>query len=231
MPLGGNILNTARSNPSLEQVLKSLIAEVLKGRAALEIAVGLSEGDPVVLSAAPVFFGMAYDGNLELAQLYAARLYDRNADAVDVDVLLELAEKNAGLARRGQPSEVRAMIATSRAKVESLKIPLASFKKRRDEALAHLSLESVLNPGGLKQTAPLSLAELQQVFDETEKILQQVDSLFRGISGELKYLGHDDYKTVLNLVTDAKCAQADNYEKEFGIPCEWPLPAKCAKRK
>ena len=47
---------------------------------------------------------MAYDGNLELAQLYAARLYDRNADAVDVDVLLELAEKNAGLARRGQPS-------------------------------------------------------------------------------------------------------------------------------
>ena len=89
----------------------------------------------------------------------------------------------------------------------------------------------MLNPGGLKQTAPLSLAELQQVFDETEKILQQVDSLFRGISGELKYLGHDDYKTVLNLVTDAKCAQADNYEKEFGIPCEWPLPAKCAKRK
>ena len=84
------------------------------------------------------------------------------------------------------------MIATSRAKVESLKIPLASIKKRRDEALAHLSLESVLNPGGLKQTAPLSLAELQQVFDETEKILQQVDSLFRGISGELKYLGHDD---------------------------------------
>ena len=78
MPLGGNILNTARSNPSLEQVLKNLIAEVLKGRAALEIAVGLSEGDPVVLSAAPVFFGMAYDGNLELAQLYAARLYDRN---------------------------------------------------------------------------------------------------------------------------------------------------------
>ena len=99
---------------------------------------GLSEGDPVVLSAAPVFFGMAYDGNLELAQLYAARLYDRNADAVDVDVLLELAEKNAGLARRGKQSEVRAMIATSRAKVESLKIPLASIKKRRDEALGHV---------------------------------------------------------------------------------------------
>ena len=36
---------------------------------------------------------------------------------------------------------MRAMIATSRAKVESLKIPLASIKKRRDEALAHLSLE------------------------------------------------------------------------------------------
>ena len=43
------------------------------------------------------------------------------------------------------------MIATSRAKVESLKIPLASIKKRRDEALTP-SLESVLNPGGLKQT-------------------------------------------------------------------------------
>jgi hypothetical protein len=220
-----------RPSPSLEQVIKSLIAEVLKGRAALEIAVGLSKADPVVLSAAPVFFGMAYDGNLELAQLYAARLYDHNAEAIDVEVLLDLAERTAGLARRGKPSEVRAMIATCRAKVQSLKVPLASIKKRRDEALAHLALESVLNPGSLKQTAPLTLAEIQQVFDETEKILQQVDSFFRAISGQLRYLGHDDYTMVLDLMSDAKCAQADNYEKAFGEPPNWPLPAKCAKRK
>lgn len=63
--------------PSLEQVMKGLIAEILKGRQALRIAVGLSGADQVVLNAAPVFFGMAYNGNPELAQMYAAKLYNK----------------------------------------------------------------------------------------------------------------------------------------------------------
>jgi HEPN superfamily AbiU2-like protein len=219
--------------PSLEQVMKGLIAEVLKGRQALAIAVGLRGADQVVLDVAPVFFGMAYDGNIELAQMYAAKLYDKtkNPQPITVATLLSIAEQHPELFKKGTESEVLKAAKECRNLVANLEVPLASIKRRRDEALAHLDAKSVMNPGGLKRTAPLTITEIEKIFHDTETILKKMDYLFRATIGDLKYLGHDDYQTVIDLIADAKCAQADQYEKEFGIPCEWPLPAKCARVK
>ena len=147
-----------------------------------------------------------------------------------VMTLLSIAERHPELFKKGARGEVLAAAKECRKLMTSLQGPLASIKRRRNEALAHLDARSVISPGGLKQTAPLTIAEIEKIFDNTEGILQKIDYLYCATVGDLKYLAHDDYKTVLDLMADAKCTQAEKYEK-VGIPCEWPLPAKCAKRK
>ncbi len=52
------------------------------------IAKGLLNTDPVLLDGARTFFGLTIDGNLELAQMAIASLYDRTRGAVTIPVML-----------------------------------------------------------------------------------------------------------------------------------------------
>jgi hypothetical protein len=217
--------------PTIIQILGSLVDEILRGKTALGIAEGLTAADPVVLEAAPVFFWFTRDGLLELAQMYAAKLYDAHKNAVTVLTLLAIAEQQAGSFQNGQPREVRAAIAKAKTQIAGMNIPLASITKRRNEALAHLAPKSVVNRTGLNVTANLTVADLRTVFSETEKIVRTMDTLYSGVTGELRYLGQDDYEAVLDFVAAGKCAEAADYERLSGEKCFWPLPAKCPDRK
>jgi len=52
---------------------------------------------------------------------------------------------------------------------------------------------SAVKQGELEQTAPLTIANLQKVFDKTESILRKLDRFYSGLVGEVKYMGEDDY--------------------------------------
>jgi hypothetical protein len=217
--------------PTIGQMLASLIDEVMRGKTALGIANGLTAADPVVLLVAPLFFYLTRDGLLELAQMYAAKLYDTHRYAITVKTLLDESARQTAAFENRQPSDVLAAIADCHTRIAGIQAPLSSIKKRRDEVLAHLDANSVTNITALNTTASLTIADLVRVFDETEKILRRIDTLYSHTCGELKYLGSDDYKQVLDLIADAKCAEAAEYEKMSGEPFTWPLPAKCAKPK
>lgn len=212
--------------PTIDQMLDSLKKEVLAGRASLGIAVGLREADPVVLQTAPTYFGLTHDGCLEISQIYAAKLYDTTSGAITIKSLLSAAQQQIESFKNGKPKEIAIAVSKARAEIGNLKEPLESIRKRRNESLAHLDPNSVMNPLDLSTTAKLTIPDLERVFDGTEKILLDISSLYDGTSGELKFLGGDDYTMALNYIADAKNAQADKYEAEFKEP--WPnrRPAK-----
>ncbi|MGA7623815.1 MAG: hypothetical protein WB630_23605 [Candidatus Acidiferrales bacterium] len=82
--------------PSLEQIMNGLIGEVRVGKAVLRIAIGLNYADPDAWAVAPVFFGPSRHANLEVAQMYMAKLYDKltkKKTPVTIRTLLNLAEK------------------------------------------------------------------------------------------------------------------------------------------
>jgi hypothetical protein len=79
--------------------------------------------------------------------------------------------------------------ATRQTATASLKAPLASINRRRDETLAHFAPISVVKPGELMQTAPWTIANLQEILDKTGSILRKLDHFDGGIVGKVKYMG------------------------------------------
>ncbi|MFZ0886018.1 MAG: hypothetical protein WAN14_21630 [Candidatus Acidiferrales bacterium] len=219
------------SMPATQQVINRLINELMRGKTALQIAIGLRAGDAVVLQLAPVFFGLTIDGNLELAQIYASRMYDTHRGTITINALIDRCEEGAKSFDHGTEEQVLAAVSWCRGAVESIQITLEAIRKRRNKALAHLDPRFVANPTYLNTEAALTIPDLTKVFEQTEKILQRIDAVHSGTIGELKYLGHDDYQVVLDLVADAKCAEAAEFEKLYGEKITWPIPAKCKKQK
>jgi hypothetical protein len=217
--------------PTLDQILSAISQQVMHGKTALGIAQGLIAADRVVFNAAPVFFAFTSDANLELAQNYAARLYDSHAKAITVNTLLAESKRQRTTFKRGKPDDVLAAVAMSHALIASLKAPLEAIRKRRNEVLAHLDPATVINPQGLNTTAKLTIIDLVKVFSDTEKIVLTIDSLYSGVFGELRYLGEKDYTAVLDHIADSICAKAEEFEKLSGEPWTFPLPEKCADHK
>lgn len=202
----------------------------MAGRTALRIALGLRQADYVVLSVAPVFFGAVMDRFLEVAQLHAARLYDRTGDSVTVHTLLTEASKHPKDFPRGDVQSVCKAVAKAHTQIALLAIPLKFIKTRRNEGIAHLDPRSVVSPGSLKQTAPITFAELEKIFDVTAAILLDFWKLLDGTCAPLVYLSDDDYTVVLGHIEKELCARADDYEKTNGEAPPWPVPAKYVSR-
>lgn len=215
--------------PTVQQIIDRLINELIRGKTALQIAIGLRAGDPVVLQLAPVFFGLTIDGNLGLAQMYAAKMYDTHEGTVTINALIRRCEEEATAFNHGTEEQVLAAVSWCRNAVDSIQTTLKAIRKRRNEALAHLDPRFVANPTYLNAAAALTIPDLTAAFEQTERILQRIDAVHSGTIGALKYLGHDDYKVVLDLVADAKCTEAAEFEKLYREKITWSLPAKCKK--
>jgi hypothetical protein len=92
-----------------------------------------------------------------------------------------------------------------RAIITSLEALLASVKTRRNECFAHPDANSVGNPVGLTRTAPLSMADPQTIFDQTENILRKMGRFQSGLAAETFFLEQDDDQTVLKIIAEANC--------------------------
>ena len=218
--------------PTLKQILDALKNQVLVGKSYLALAKGLLQADPVILQAAPTFFGLTMDGSLELAQMAIARLYDKTSGAVTVQKMLGRAALEIASFQRGTKQEVSEAIANSEKVVVELEPVLAAIRQRRNEWLAHLDPRTVADPKALAAQAKLTVPDLERAFRETEEMLVKLSCFYDGTFGDLEFIGGDDYETALDWIRRAKCASIENYEREFGAG-SWtgPRPKDCSRGK
>jgi len=185
----------------------------------------LLAADPVLLQqVAPTFFGLTVDGCLELAQMAVARLYDKTRGAVTIRSMLHDAAGQPAACQNATPTEAAHSIFRSVQAVIALQPILDSIRKRRNVWLAHLDPETVANPQALAAEARLTLPDLERAFQQSEKILVELGSLYEGVFGELEFIGQDDYQVALELIRAAKCVFIENYKREFGHPFTGPRP-------
>lgn len=214
----------ASSKPTIGQILARLRHEVLFGRAYLTIAKGLAEADPVVLQASQTFFGLTLQASLQMSQMLAAKLYDKTKGSVTIRLLLNEALSKAGTFKHGTASQVCAAVKGASLRVAGLDSILASVEVRRNQAIAHLDPRSVADPAGLAVRAKLTFADLEKVFSETGRILNEISVLWDDTSAVMELIGSDDFKSALELIADAKHAQVDRWESEFKEPCPFRRP-------
>ena len=203
--------------PTLKQVLDTLKRQVLVGKSFLGIAKGLLGADPVILDGARTFFGLTLDGSVELAQMAIARLYDKARNTVTVRTMLYQAANEIDLFQRGEHQQKCDGILKSAHRVIDLQPILDAIRVRRNKWLAHLDPDTVRDPAALATKAKLSIPDLDLAFQETEKILLELSSLYEGVIGELQFLGGDDYKVALDWIRKAKCAYIERFEREHGV--------------
>ena len=197
-------LREALGKPTFKQVLDALKGQILGGKSYLGIAQGLLSADPVLLDGARTFFNLTIGGNLELAQMAVARMYDRTRGAVTIPAMLVRAKSEIGSFQRGSHTEIMQAITKAEAAVTGLQAVLKSMHTRRNEWLAHLDPRTVSDSAALAIKAKLTIPDLEHALKETEEIVLEMSSLYEGVIGDLHYLGEDDYKSALNWIRKAK---------------------------
>ncbi len=95
--------------------------------------------------------------------------------------------------------------------------------------MAHLDPRTVRDPERFSTVAPLTVPELSKVLSETGQIISEINVTYRGVASNYEFLDVGDYEMALSLISDAKCAQVEKYEKEFGIPAPFDRPRNCPK--
>lgn len=216
----------ANVKPTIDQLLTSLIHEVLCGKAYLEIAKGLAGADPVVLSTSRTFFGLTLQASLQMSQMFAAKLYDKKAGTITVISLLHAAEFYAGVFKHGTQQEVCDAVKGAQKRMAELLPILTAVRNRRNQAIAHLDPKTVTEPKALETEAKLTVKDLEKIFAETGAILNEFSRLWKDTTAVMEFIDDDDYTMALDLIADAKHAQVDKYEAEFKQPCPFPRPKK-----
>jgi hypothetical protein len=168
------------SKLELEHILKALMTQIVFARAHLKIARVLGDADPVVIATAPTFFGLTRDAHLQAAQMYTAKLHDKNRDSVTLRTALQTAERVAGTFEYASASEVRASIASLESQITHLETTLMAIQKRRNEYLAYVAERTIIDPASLNAEAPLTLDDLDHVLVETGDMINEISQLFRG---------------------------------------------------
>lgn len=215
--------------PSLQEILTSLITEVVWGRTHLKIAKAIRAADPAVIHTAPTFFGLTCDAHLDAAQLYAAKLHDKTRGSITIKSALDEAERIAGTFSDSSAQEVRRTIASAKAQLVDFEKTLSSIETRRNEYLAHVDPQTILDPTALNDRAALTIDELEHLFVETGNILNDISQLRDGTLSVLELADSEDYTTAFRLIAEAKCAQAEEFERQFKEPWPYERPAICRK--
>jgi HEPN superfamily AbiU2-like protein len=213
--------------PTIEQIISTLMNQVVVGKAHLAVAKGLANSDPVVLNAATVFFGMSIDAHLYSSQMYAARLHDRDPKAVTVKTLLKRADEEAGTAKYGSASDVRAAVTSSEKTLSEIEESLDALTTWRNVRLAHTDPLTINDPVKVAADIGPHFPDLETIFDRTGDIVNKFSRLYQNIGSILEILDQTDYETVVEFISEVKCERIRRYEAEFGRPAPFPRPKGC----
>ena len=215
-------------HPPLAESLKSLYDEVLIGRAHLTIAQGLAKchnEDPPITNVAPAFFGLSITAHLEAAQLYAAKLFEKNSkESLSLVSMLEHIENTPSILTGVSEERALEIVQSCRALISGVVDRLTPLRVRRDKILAHLDRETVTDPAKITVRAELYFKDLERFFQVAAVGVSRISGRQLFDDEQVRLMNESDYEQAIRRIGEAKHAEAAKYEHEFGVPCDWPLP-------
>ena len=215
----------------LQQIVNSLISEVVFGRTHLKLAKAIRTADPAVVHTARTFFGLTHDAHINAALMYAAKLHDKSHGTITIRSALDAAQRVAGTFVHATAENVRKILSLAEAQLSQFERTLSAIEARRNQYLAHLDPKMVLDPTEIDAQATITIDELDSLFVETGNILNDISQTHHGVFSGLELIDADDYENALRLIAEAKCAQADEYEEEFKEPWPHERPQICRAEK
>jgi hypothetical protein len=188
------------NGPSLPQeqfetALNRLVESVVLGRASVEIGRGLSARvleDPVIAHVSPTFWGTTISAHLDVAQLIAFKLFDKQSNALSIAYLLEQAVGNAAAFSNATPSQVTAIISTARTQVSNLESHLMPIREKRNRIIAHADSTIVRDPEKLAKVTQVTFSDLNAIFGTAGDILNEISVAYRDSSPSWPLIGGDD---------------------------------------
>jgi hypothetical protein len=222
----GEKMNDAERK-QFDKMLARLTEMVVLGKAHVAIGRGIAEeagGDPVIAQVAPTFWGMTLTAHLDMAQLLAYKLFDTQGNAMTIEGLLATAEEHCSAFEHAAPEEVQAIVQIARVQIGNLDRPLKLVRAKRNRILAHSDPTIITDPARLEKEVKVTLPDLNQIFFVAGSVLNEISRVFKDTTSIMEIIGGKDYKSVIDLVSDAKSAQVDAWEKEFSEPCPFPRP-------
>lgn len=218
----------------LGKALDRVIETVVLAKAHLKISRDLGRTlheDPAILHVAPAFWGLSLNAHLDAAQLYAAKLFDKRPGTISIEHLLETVEQLKDQFPHGTPEQMEEVVQRARAQIADLRTQhLSKIAAKRNRVLAHMDQKIVADPEKFAKDVQVAVPDLIAVFGTAESVLNELTERLRDASQWFDLLGTDDYRSVVKLVADAKCAQIRDYESRHG---RWPddhvRPKKCPK--
>jgi hypothetical protein len=223
---GGVMARTFR--PDLKLLLRALANEVINGTAHLRIVTGLRDADPVVLGTASYFFGLTIRAHLEAAQMYAAKLFDISRGAETIHTLVAAAEQNTQLFGNGNPREVDMAVRAACQRIKRLDPVMRAVRSRRNKVLAHLAPETVRDPVKVARDARLTLKDLSKILDTAGRIVNLISMLYSNEAHLIRFPFDDDYKLVLERITESECSRIRKYENEGKAKWVGARPKSCS---
>jgi hypothetical protein len=216
-----------------ESSLAKLIESVLFGKAHVVIGRGLSAkvmADPVIAHTAPTFWGMTIYAHFDMAQLIAFKLFDEQRNALTIEYLLDRAAEHPEVFPKGTAEQVAAIVGIAREQISNLSIHLIPIRAKRNRIIAHADSTIVRDPERLAKDTQVTFSNLNAIFETAAGALNEISVAYRDVSPLWPLLGDDDFEVAVQLIVDAKHAQVDQYEKEFGPPAPFQRPTSQRSR-
>ena len=194
------IVKPGASELGIGEMLNSLKGQAVDGRTHLEIARGLLAAGAEIARVAPIFFELTLDAHLHMAQMYLAKLYDKQREAVTVEALVKRADQSAAAFPSAKPERIREIVQIARSLIDELRPKLKAIEIRRNEYLAHLDPGTIRDLGSMNRRAGLTISDLDSALVETTNILNLFSQALDGTVSIPMLYGSEDYKNVLKLV-------------------------------
>ncbi|MHB8540252.1 MAG: hypothetical protein ACYDCD_04815 [Candidatus Acidiferrales bacterium] len=102
--------------------------------------------------------------------------------------------------------------------------PLKRIRAKRNRILAHVDPTIVTQPEKVAEKTEIKFVDLNLIFDTAGDIVNSISVAFRDAFSILELIGATDYENAIQLIVDAKHAQADHYQEEFSEAPPSPRP-------
>jgi hypothetical protein len=184
------------------QILAWLMVEVQFGRCQYAIARGISRRDAVALAAfrtAPRFFAVTRDVHADATVLTLARIYDRTS-AASIHGMFSSALREESAFKCGTVADIRKAIQQSRAAVAVLEPTLKAIRTRRNQTQARLDARPFIDPAKYVLAGKASYSQIDELFNETEEILNTLSRLYHGKAIALHLADANDYDQAINVL-------------------------------
>jgi hypothetical protein len=201
------VADVLQTDDDLDALLHTLLNEVTHGRRHLWMWWHLSN----VLKAEPVaimkigrgFFLYTMVAHAESAFMGLSRLFDRRKDAATLRLLIKYADARAGQFKGASAAEVRKLLKNLCEELTDMRQKVTPLLRFRDEALAHLSEQSVFDRAEASKNWQMPRDQLDELFRRAALFINSISSAYGGWTlepADAKKEVHDDVRNILRMI-------------------------------